>query len=120
MSFSQLRKHLPELNGTVLDFIFNHVYDIVETSSERQALDDDSKLWDLVEVLKVVQRFNWRHRIDEAFALHQKAVIPAGLELQSNSTGSELWLAMLLAIKDLYGLNQHGLITAIKKISVRN
>lgn len=118
MSFTQLGNHLPDLNGASLDFIFDHVYDIVEIPSDRQALD--SKLWDLLEVLKALQKFNWRHRIDEVFALHQKAVIPAGLELQSNSTGSELWLAMLLAIKDLYGLKNHGLIKAVKEIGVRN
>ncbi len=119
MSLTKLRTSLPALNGESLDFIFDHVYEIYGILGESKA-QKDCKLPGLLEILKGLQKFNYDHRLDDAFELHQKAVIPSGLQLQSNSEGSVLWLAMLLAIKELYGLSNSSMIKAIRKISIRN
>ena len=119
MSLAKLRNSLPALNGESLDFIFDHVYEISGILGEDEK-EKDCKLGSLLGILKALQRFNYDHRLDGAFELHQKAVAPAGLELQSNSDGSVLWLAMLLAIKELYGLSNSSLIRTIRQISIRN
>ncbi len=119
MSLTKLRASLPALNGESLDFIFDHVYEISGILGKCET-PKDCKLPGLLEILKGLQRFNYDHRLDDAFELHQKAVVPSGLELQSNSDGSVLWLAMLLAIKELYGLSNSNLIKTIRQISIRN
>ncbi len=119
MSLTKLRNSLPVLNSESLDFIFDHVYEISGVLREDRT-EKVGKLPGLLEILKGLQRFNYDHRLDDAFELHQKSVVPAGLELQSNSDGSVLWLAMLLAIQELYGLSNSNLIKAIRQISVRN
>ncbi len=119
MSLTKLRNSLPALNGESLDFIFDHVYEISGFSGEGKT-EKDFKLTSLLEILKGLQRFNLDHRLDDVFELNQKAVVPAGLELQSNSDGSVLWLAMLLAIQELYGLSNGNLIKTIRQIRIRN
>jgi len=119
MSLTKLRTSLPALNGESLDFIFDHVYEMSGILGEGER-EKDCKLASLLGILKGLQRFNYDHRLDDAFELHQKAVVASGLELQSNSDGSVLWLAMLLAIKELYGLSNSGLIKTIRQISIRN
>ena len=116
MSFSQLRKHLPELNGTVLDFIFAHVYDIVETSSERQGLDD-SKLLNLFRILQALQTFNYRHRPNETRQVFGPMCKHLNFEL--NSDGTTLWLSLLLAIKELYELSMIELNRKVQLSHVR-
>ena len=119
MNLTKLRNNLPVLNGETLDFIFNHVYDSIGMPGESKT-EKDCKLRGLLEILKGLQRFNYDHLLDDAFELHQKAVVPARLELQSNSDRSVVWLAMLQAIKELHGLSNSSLIIAIRKISIRN
>ena len=113
MSLSNLRSNLPVLEPALIDVLFEHVYDIA--GIEEALPIDDEKTSDVVDLVKSLQRFNFHHRMDEAFELHRKAAIPAGFELQSNSEGSDLWLAMLLAIRELYGLSLRELIDAIQK-----
>lgn len=119
MSLTKLRNTLPALNGESLNFIFDHVYEIIGILGEGEK-EKNCKLASLLGILKGLQSFNYDHRLDDAFELHQKAVVPAGLELQSNSDGSALWLAMLLAIQELYGLSNSNLIKAIRQIGIRN
>ena len=119
MSLTKLRNSLPELNGESLDFIFDHVYEIIDILGQGEK-EKNCMLANLLGILKGLQRFNYDHRLDDAFELHQRAVVPAGLELQSNSDGSVLWLAMLLAIQELYGLSNSNLIKVIQQISIRN
>ena len=119
MSLKNLRISLPILNGESLDIIFERVYEIAGSPFEGKTVDC-SKLQCLLEILQGLQKYIYKHRMDDAFDLHQKAVIPSGLELQSNSSGSELWLAMLLAVKEVYGLSNSSLTKVIRQISVRN
>jgi hypothetical protein len=118
MSTSVIKDSLPELDRQTLDFIFDHVYDICGMPGESQA-PEVGKLSDLLEILKALQGFNYRHRLDDACDLYPLVGGPLGLDCNCNSEGYFLWLAMLLAIDDLYELNDAGLTQAVHRISVR-
>ena len=118
MSTSKLKDSLPELDGQTLDFIFDHVYDIVGMPGESQA-PENGKLVDLLEILKSLQGFNYHHRLNEISDLYRLAAGPLGIDPNSNSEGSILWLAMLQAVKDLYNLSQKELKEAIGRIIIR-
>ena len=53
MTLTKLRNNLPALNGESLDFIFDHVYDILGMPGEGQDPRAE-KLSDLIEVFKVL------------------------------------------------------------------
>ena len=118
MSISKLKDSLPDLDGRTLDFIFDHVYDILGMPGEGQDPEAE-KLSDLIKVLKALQGFNYRHRLDETCELYRMAAGPLGMDPNSNSEGSLLWLAMLLAIKDAYGLHDAELKQAVGRINIR-
>lgn len=118
MSLTKLRNSLPALNGESLDFIFDHVYDIIGMPGKSQA-PESGELSDLLKILKALQEFNYHHRLNEIGDLYQLAAGPLGIDLNSNSEGSILWLAMLQAIKDLYNLSQKELKESVDRIRVR-
>ena len=118
MSTSKLKDSLPELDGQTLDFIFDHVYDIFGMPGESQA-PEAGKLFDLLEILKALQGFNYHHRLNEISDLYRLVSAPLGIDPNSNSEGTTLWLAMLQAVKDLYNFSPRELMDAIGRIRVR-
>ena len=118
MSFSDLKKNLPALNGVTLDFVFDHVYAVATPNEERHLKQNHGeKVEDLLRVLMALQEFNYRHRMDQVSDVLDAAT-RAGRRFQSNSTGTELWLALLLALQELYGLSNHELERVVKQISI--
>lgn len=118
MNKSNLKDSLPEPDGQLLDFIFEHVYGDVEQNGDFQTPESD-KPSDLLRILQSLQRFNYRHRMDEIREIYPLVSGPLEMDPNSNSEGSFLWLAMLLAVKELYDLNNSGLKRAVSLISVR-
>lgn len=118
MSTSKLKDSLPELDDQTLDFIFDHVYDNFGMPGESQA-PETGKRSDLLKILKALQEFNYHHRLNEIGDLYRLAAGPLSIDLNSNSEGSILWLAMLQAIRDLYNLSQKELKEAVGRIRVR-
>lgn len=116
MSSSKLKDSLPELDGQALDFIFNHVYDIVEMPGESRA-PKTGKLSDLLEVLKALQRFNYHHRPDDTRKLF--GPMSKHFNFECNSDGTTLWLSLLLAIKELYGFTDTNLNLLVQSSRVR-
>jgi len=116
MSTSKLKDSLPELDGQTLDFIFDHVYDIVEMPGETRTTED-GKLSDLLEVLKALQGFNYRHRPDDTRVLF--GPMSKHFNFERNSDGTTLWLSLLLAIKELYGFTNKNLNLLIPTSHVR-
>ncbi len=118
MSTSKLKDSLPELDSLTLDYIFDHVYDISGFPGESEA-PGDAKLSDFLEVIKALQKFNYHHWQDEFGDLYRMAAGPLNIDPHVNSEGVPLWLAMLQAVKDLYGLSQKEMKKAIGRIRIR-
>ena len=119
MKLEDLRKQLPVLDPYTLDFILSHVYDVNDRPESQGKCDDgaDEKHRDLLSILLALQTFNYHHRMDEGEGVFAAAT-RAGRCFQSNSSGTELWLALLLAIQELYGLNDGKLATLLRKTTV--
>ena len=103
---------LPVLDQELLNIIFEHVYN-------RDAEDiTDKELRDFVELLLAMQKYNYWYRPNECaqlFPLFEATVGP----METNSEGTSMWLALGLAIKELYGLRSSTLESLLKKITVR-
>lgn len=118
MSLTKLRNSLPELNGESPDFIFDHVSEIFGILGENE-MEKGCKLGNLLGIRKGLHRFNYAHRLETPSSSIKRQPVPSGLEPQSNSDGCVMWLAMLLAIKELYGLSNLDLIKTIREIRIR-
>lgn len=74
---------------------------------------------DFVKLLLIYQNFNYWHRFEqvaELFPLFEETVGP----MERNSDGTTLWLAMGLAIKEIYGLRRGTLKELLNCVKVRN
>lgn len=119
MILGDLRKQLPVLDVSTLDFILSHVYDTVNRPESQDERDNgvDERHRDLLSILLALQTFNYHHRMDEVGGV-LTAATRSGRRFQSNSSGTELWLALLLAIKELFGLNDGELTALLRKTTV--
>lgn len=103
---------LPVLDQQLLDRIFRHVY------SEDASDITEKELRDLVGVLLAMQKYNYGYRSTEyvqLFPMFEGTVGP----MEKNSEGTDMWLALGLAIKELYGLRRTTLESLLKKVTVR-
>jgi hypothetical protein len=112
-------KELPYLDSQVMTAIFDCVYgvnDYLETNTKR--LLKEKIFVDFIMVLLAQQQFNYQYRPDvtrELFPLFESTVGP----MARHSDGAGLWLALGLAIKELYGINGEKLKTLLKSIKAR-
>lgn len=103
---------LPVLDQQLLDIIFEHVYN---KDPEEIA---DKELCDFIKLLLAMQDYNHSYRWSEyhpLFPVFEGTVGP----MEKNSEGTDMWLALGLAIKELYGLRLSTLESLLKKITVR-
>lgn len=114
-----MKKNLPYLNQERLDFIFNAVYENVETMAQPEFdnSSDDSKLKCLLLALKSMQRFNHWYRPDDTRPLFYS--LSPVFNFEPNSEGTTLWLSMILAIQELYGFSESKLLQVMKQVTVR-
>ncbi len=111
---------LPELDGATLDFIFERVYVGYYMDNTVTAPTEEEKLLsDFFEVLKALQMFNYQYRTKEALQVYKITRRVFEVDLTSNSEGGILWLTLLLALKQLYGLNDRELLQCARNITVR-
>lgn len=116
MKLNQLKASLPELNGELLDLIFERVYDFAEMSENNDSVEPN-KVSSLLEILKALQKFNYYHRQDETGDLFSQ--MSKHFNFERNSEGTTLWLSLLLAIKELYGLTDKNFAPLIRASHVR-
>lgn len=103
---------LPWLEGPLLDAIFAGVY------SHEIPTDLSQEKRDLLHVLYTMQAYNTAHRLPacaELFAAFEETVGP----MERNSEGTTLWLALGLAVTDLYGLRDATLREMLSLVTVR-
>jgi hypothetical protein len=92
---------LPELTKKRLRWVFDNVYetDMPPLFPKASTPAIDKKL---LETLRSMQLDNFKHRTDECVDLFRLFNAPYFLE--TNSEGTTVFLAMALALKELYGL----------------
>ncbi|RFU61974.1 hypothetical protein [Peribacillus glennii] len=112
-------KGLIYLNETTMTAIFDCVYGINDyLKPETKQLLNEKMFQDFVNLLLVQQNYNYWYRqgiAAELFSLFESTVGP----MERNSDGTILWLALGLAIKELYGLRYSTLKELLKKVNVR-
>lgn len=117
-----IKSDLPVLNKVVLNFIFENVYeeclgDVAKINKD-EGCGGDEKIKDLMKTLQAMQRFNRIHRhsdirssfdpLDKIFKFYL-----------GGSEGTDAWLAMIHAIRELYGLSETRLLYLMRQVDVR-
>lgn len=65
-----------------------------------------------------MQRFNYRFRPDDTRRLFD--LFDELFNFELNSEGTTLWLALILAVQELYGFSDSKLVETIGEVSIRN
>lgn len=112
-------KGLIYLDEKTMTAIFDCVYGINDhLRPETKQLMNEKMFCDFVKLLIEQQNFNYRYRQEntaELFSLFESTVGP----MERNSDGTILWLALGLAIKELYGLRNSTFKGLLKNVKVR-
>jgi hypothetical protein len=111
-----MNRNLPFLDKDRLNIIFDHVYDIVSEKIAESTFVE-KRLLHLLDTLKSMQSLNYHHRPDDTrdlFKLMNKI-----FNFEINSEGTSLWLALILAIKELYGFSDNNLLEVMKQTTIR-
>lgn len=103
---------LPVLDQRLLNTVFEHVYN---KDPEEIA---DKELRDFIKLLLAMQHYNHWYRSDEYIQLAPMFEATVG-PMETNTEGTDMWLALGLALKELYGLRRSTLESLLKKITVR-
>ena len=99
--------------------IFDCVYEIEDglTSQTKKLLNEQS-FKDFIKLLLSFQEYNYRHRFEQTvklFPLFEMTVGP----MNRNCDGTTLWLALGLAIKEVYGFRRETLRELLEKINIK-
>ncbi|WP_144460889.1 hypothetical protein [Siminovitchia fortis] len=112
-------KGLVYLDDKMMNALFDCVYglDGCSSSQTKEFLKED---WfkDFIRMLFTMQEFNYRYRYEQIsglFPLFEETVGP----MEVNSDGTALWLALGLAIKELYGFRKKTLKDLLEKVKVK-
>lgn len=110
------------LDARIMNAIFDCVYDFDEKGyglkvDTKQLLKDEQFKF-FIQMVKSIQEYNYRFRFEPAsklFPLFDSIVGP----MEKNSDGTSQWLAMGLAIKELYGFRKETLKELLKTVNVK-
>lgn len=111
-----MKKNLPYLNDEHLNLIFDGVYG-QPASIEETGRPIDERISDLANALYAMQRFNYHHRPNDTRRLFD--LFNAQFNFELNSEGAALWLALMLAIQELYGFTDSKLVEVIGQVTIR-
>lgn len=112
-----MKKTLPYLNAERLEQIFADVYSSPASAATEAAKIGDERLRDLAVALYALQRLNYRHRRDDWLRL--ASLFTPRFNFEWNSEGTALWLALVLAIQELYGFSDSKLVEVIGQLAIR-
>ncbi|RUM53657.1 MAG: hypothetical protein DSY85_08540 [Marinomonas sp.] len=112
-----MKDDLPFLNQQRLDAIFNNVYSGAVPELHSTVPFEDERLEALARILFAMQHFNYQFRPDATHKLY--SLMSKIIKFEQNSEGTTLWLALILAIKELYGFSNKKLVEVMKQVSVR-
>lgn len=105
-------RELPYLDQPLLDQIFDGVYGLDLAQIEDEALRD------FLDMLYTLQAYNHRYRPQACSALFSLFEETVG-SVERNSEGTAQWLALGLAVKDLYGMRSSTLRTLLTWVTAR-
>lgn len=105
-----MRNNLPILDQYLLNKIFDAVYIGYEKTS-------DERIDALIETLYAMRQFNHHYRPDDTRRLFD--LFDAQFNFEQNSEGTTIWLALILAVQELYGLADSELIQAMRLVTHR-
>lgn len=112
-------KGLIYLDAEKMNAIFDCVYGISDgLNKNTKKLLKEEEFKDFIKLLLTMQNYNYCYRFEETaklFPLFEFTVGP----MEVNSEGTTLWLALGLAIKELYGLRRSTLQGLLKEVKVR-
>lgn len=109
-----MRKNLPRLNQERLDMIFARVYPS-GVSQQGEPIAED-RIQALIDVLRAMQTFNYHYRVDDTNRMFD--LFSSQFNFEMNSEGTTLWLAMILAIQELYGFTDGKLVEVMRQVTV--
>ena len=109
---------LPWLDTEVLDTIFDCVYGITSQVRASRPLLSEPVIADLLAVLQAMQSYNARWRGETLVELLPVLEDALGA-VEPNSEGTTQWLALALALRDLYGIRNQTLHELLKSTTVR-
>lgn len=117
---------LPALSSKLLNLVFGCVYRMPDEEEIRilsylaplRNLEENDQLMDYLHLIENISLYNYRHRFSQYYEMYEMAVPILG-DFETNSEGTSLWLARILAIKELYGLTNEGLEGVLRKITIR-
>ncbi|MDD5300331.1 MAG: hypothetical protein PHD65_07535 [Gallionella sp.] len=109
-----VKNNLPPLNEVLLNQIFDGVYG--GAGQQPNELIGHEPLQALIDTLYAMQRFNHRFRPDDTGRLFD--LFDAQFNFERNSEGTTLWLALILAVQELYGLSDSRLMEALGEMIV--
>jgi len=107
------KKDLPYLNQERLDIIFERVY---ELKDEDKPFHED-RLNGFLVMIKAMQHFNHWYRPEDTRDLFD--LMDPVFNFERNSEGTTMWLALILAIGELYGFSDQKLLEVMKQVKVR-
>ncbi len=107
------KDNLPYLNSERLDIIFERVY---ELKDEDKPFNEE-RLNGFLAMIKEMQHFNHWYRPDDARELFD--LMDPIFNFERNSEGTTMWLALILAIGELYGFSDQKLLGVMKQVKVR-
>lgn len=109
--------NLPYLNPERLNTIFEEVYATPGLDNSKLGFDDE-KMISFSKMLHTMKEFNYLHRPDDTWPLF--SLLDDIFNFEPNSDGTTLWLALILAIQELYGFSDKKLISVMKQVTVRH
>lgn len=120
MSMRVNEKGLIYLDEEIMTAIFDCVYgtDGGGLCSATKQLLWEPKFRDFVKALNELQEYNYRYRTEQLvdlFPIFNSTIGP----FEYNSEGTTLWLAMGLAIKEVYGLRRSTLEELLKLVNIK-
>ena len=111
-----MNNDLTYLNSERLNRIFDGVYRCVEPNLESEPMPDE-KIQALMDTLYVMQKFNYRFRPSDTRSLFD--LFNRQFHFEINSDGTTLWLALILAIQELYAFSDSKLVDVIRQVTIR-
>lgn len=105
-----MKNNLPLLDQKLLNKMFDAVYIGYEKTS-------DERINALIDTLYAMLKFNHHFRPDDTRRLFD--LFDAQFNFERNSEGTTIWLALILAIQELYGLTDSKLVEVMRQMTLR-
>jgi hypothetical protein len=111
-----MKTNLPYLNKETLDFIFENAF--LNPGQKVENTAQEEKIVAFLYALTALKDFNYRYRENDVKELFE--LVDPLFNYDLNAEGTAIHLALVLAIKDIYGFSNEKLIETIKQLKPNN